>query len=483
VAGNCRRYSIINTVLPPSLAFLILAVFGTGWVIFGWWLGRHNRTLDDYMLAGRNVGLAFATATAMATWVTSNTSMTAPQLTYQLGVWGMVGYSLGAIGLLLFAPLAARIKRLLPHGFTSGDFIRRRYGNLAWRVFLLISLFYALGWLISLGMAGGILVNALSGLEYHIGMSVILVVCVSYTLLGGMRAVIATDFVQTLIILCGVVLIACLVISRIGFDTIHTDLGNNHPMLLSLLFPAALMFLFNNLLFGVGEIFHSNVWWSRAFAFRDSVGSRAYLLAGLFWLPIPIVAGFIALAAPSLGLQIPSADMVGPMVVGELLGRTGAIVVFIVIFSALASSLDSLLAATADLVTQDIYRGHINPGASDAQCYRAGHRIIIGLGVFTWLLCLPRLTTLASLLYFTGAFVASTIWPIVFGLYYRWASGRAATIAMVTGTASGLLAYFVIGFYVAALVSCAVSLVCITLVSTLEKHSFDFSRLTAGDHP
>src|SRR5690606_6470736 len=141
----------------------------------------------------------FATATAMATWVTSNTTMTAPQVTLQLGIWGMVGYSLGAVGLLLFAPLAQRIKQLLPHGFTSGDFIRERYGKTAWRIFLLISLLYAFGWLISLGMAGGILVNALSGLDYRIGMSFILLVCVTYTLLGGLKAVIATDFVQTVI--------------------------------------------------------------------------------------------------------------------------------------------------------------------------------------------------------------------------------------------------------------------------------------------
>lgn len=452
------------------------------WILFGWWLGRNNKTLDDYMLAGRNVGLAFATATAMATWVTSNTTMTAPQLTYQLGVWGMVGYSLGAVGLLLFAPLAERIKGLLPHGFTSGDFIRRRYGNFAWRVFLLISLFYAFGWLVSLGMAGGILVNALSGLQYHIGMSVILFVCVSYTLLGGMRAVIATDFVQTLIILSGVVLIACLVISKVGFTTIHTDLSTSHPMLLNLLFPAALMFLFNNLLFGVGEIFHSNVWWSRAFAFRHRVGAKAYMLAGIFWLPIPIVAGFIALAAPSLNLGIPSADMVGPMVVGELLGTAGAIIVFIVIFSALASSLDSLLAATADLVTQDLYRGHIRPEASDAQCFRAGRMIIVGLGIMTWLLCLPRLTTLASLLYFTGAFVASTIWPIVFGLYFRWATGTSAVVAMLLGTVVGLWSYFYIGFYVAALVSCAVSLACTVVVSSLDSRQFDFNLLQPGEN-
>src|SRR5690606_26665790 len=146
--------------LPSPIALAVLAGFGLLWVAAGWWLGRRNRSLEDYMLAGRNVGLALATATAMATWVTSNTTMTAPQLTYQLGIWGMVGYSLGAVGLLLFAPLAVRIRRVLPQGFTSGDFIRVRYGHVAWRIFLVISLCYALGWLISLGMAGGILVSA-----------------------------------------------------------------------------------------------------------------------------------------------------------------------------------------------------------------------------------------------------------------------------------------------------------------------------------
>ena len=467
-----------NNALSTDVAFVILIAFGLLWVVFGWWLGRSNKTLDDYMLARRNVGLAFATATAMATWVTSNTTMTAPQLTYQLGVWGMIGYSLGAVGLLLFAPLATRIKTLLPHGYTSGDFIRTRYGKTAWRIFLVISLFYALGWLISLGMAGGILVHALSGLDYHLGMSVILLVCVSYTLLGGLKAVIATDFVQTIIIVLGVIAIALLVIKNVGIETIHTNLREDHPMLLNLLFPAAIMFLFNNLLFGVGEIFHSNVWWSRAFAFRKGTGGRAYTIAGICWLPIPVVAGFIALAAPSLGLNVPSADMVGPMVAGNILGAAGAVIVFIVVFSALASSLDSLLAATADLITQDIYRGHFNREATDEDCFRASRWIILGLGLFTWLLCVPRLTTLASLLYFTGAFVASAIWPIVFGLYYRWVNGQAAAAAMLLGTATGLTAYFYIGFYVAALVSCAISLVTIVTISLFKRDNFNFESLT-----
>lgn len=469
--------NVNDAILDANTGWLILAVFSAVWIFLGWFWGRKAKVLDDFMLAGRKVGLALGIATAMATWVTSNTTMTAPQLTLQLGIWGMLGYSLGSVGLMLFAPLTRRIKQLLPFGYTSGDFIRLRYGNTAWRVFLLISLVYAIGWLISLGMAGGVLIHALTGIEYQYGMTVIITICVIYTLLGGLRAVIGTDFIQTLLIIIGVVVLAIMTINKIGFDTMHVSLLEERPELLNLLMPASIMFLFNNLLFGVGEIFHSNVWWSRAYAFRKDVGYKAYMIAGIFWLPIPIVAGFVALAAPGLGLNIPAADMVGPMVAANLLGFGGAVLVFIVVFSALASSLDSLLAATSDLVLTDIYKGHINKNASPEHLQRMAKLVILLLGIVTWLLCLPRLGTLASLLHFLGAFVASTIWPIVAGLYFERATGKGAVLAMLGGTASGLLAFYYIGFYVAALIAAAVSMA-ITLVSVkLSTQSFDWQQL------
>jgi len=430
------------------------------------------------MLAGRNVGLALAAATSMGTWITSNTTLVAPQLTYQFGIWGMIGYSMAALGLILFAPMARRIKLLMPEGYTCGDFIRLRYGKFAWIIFLIVSFFYAMGWLVSLGMAGGILLQSLSGLDYHIGMSVILFVCVAYTLLGGLRAVIATDYIQTIIILLGVLFIGYVCMRDVGLQNIYTSVSVEQPQLLNLMFPAAIMFLFNNIFFGIGEIFHSNVWWSRAFAFRDGIGKKAYLLAGLMWLPIPIVTGFVALAATYLNVFPPSADMIGPMVAAELLGSIGAVFVFIVVFSALASSLDSLLAATSDLLTQDIYHKLINDGASKEHLYKASKVIIIMLGITTWLLCLPRVTTLGELLNFTGAFVASTIWPIVFGLYQTRLSGVYAGVAMALGTICGLIAFFQIGFYVAALLSCLVSLIICLIGLALKDEAFEWQKLT-----
>ncbi|MEE2733498.1 MAG: sodium:solute symporter family protein [Pseudomonadota bacterium] len=463
--------------ISTQTAIIILVLFGLAWVGFGWWLGRRNRTVDDFMLAGRNVGLALASATAMATWVTSNTTLVAPQLTYQFGIWGMVGYSMAALGLILFAPMAKRIKSLMPQGYTCGDFIRVRYGRGAWYVFLVVSFFYAMGWLISLGMAGGILLHSLSGLDYQIGMTVILVICVGYTLLGGLKAVIATDFIQTLIILCGVLFIGYVCWRDVGLEAIYESVSQEQPELLNLLFPAAIMFLFNNIFFGIGEIFHSNVWWSRAFAFREGIGKKAYLISGLLWLPIPIVTGFIALAAPALGLYPPSPDMVGPLVAAKLLGSVGAVFVFIVVFSALASSLDSLLAATSDLLTEDVYRGIIRPGASNEHLFKVGKWVILCLGLLTWVLCLKRVTTLGELLNFAGAFVASTIWPIVFGLYRPRLGGLYAGLAMVLGTLCGLVAYVQIGFYVAALTSCLVSLVVCLIGLAIHNEQFNWERL------
>lgn len=469
-----------TAILEPTIGWAILAAFSVLWVAIGWWFGRARQDLDGFMLAGRRVGLALGVATAMATWVTSNTTMAAPQLALQLGIWGMIGYSLGAVGLLLFAPLARRIRLLMPGGFTSGDFVRARYGATAWRVFLGISIFYALGWLISMGTAGGVLIHALTGIEYRLGMSVIVGICVAYTLLGGLRAVIGTDFIQTLIILGGVAALAWLAIDRVGFERMHAATLAERPALLDLLFPAALMFLFNNLLFGIGEIFHSNVWWSRAFAFREGVGLPAYLIAGALWIPIPIVAGFVALTVPALDLNVPSADMVGPMVAAHLLGQGGAVLVFVVVFAALASSLDSLLAATSDLVLTDLYKGHIRPDASPEDLERAARWIVLGLGVLTWALCLPRIATLAALLHFTGAFVASTIWPIAAGLYWRRASSTGAALAMGLGTLGGLIAYHVIGFYVAALVSAAVSMAVVLAMTRLRPDDFDWTVLAAS---
>lgn len=464
-------------IISPVTGGILLAVFSVLWVLLGRYWGQKAKSLDGFMVAGRNVGLAFGAATAVATWVTSNTTLLAPQFALQLGIWGMLAYSTASIGLFLFAPMAKRIRTLMPHGYTSGEFIRLRYGKAAYVAFLAISLFYAFTWLVSMAMAGGTLLEALAGIPYLIGMTVVLTVCVLYTLFGGLFAVIGTDFIQSCIILVGIVIVAIACLTQVNLGDVYTHTLEERPMLLDVLFPAAVMAVFNNLLFGLGEIFHSNVWWSRAFAMREGVGGKAYALGGLLWLPIPIAAGFIALAAPVMGINVPRADQVGPLVAGNLLGTTGAILVFVVIFSSIASSIDSLLAATSDLVTKDIYAQFINKGATNEQLRKTTGVVIVGLGVLCWLVCAPRVGTLATVLFFAGSLVGSTIWPIAAGLYWKRTNPLAATLGLILGSAVGLVGYFTIAWYVAALIGTTVSMVVVIGGSLIAPREFDWKRL------
>lgn len=469
--------AVSDAVLAPWIGWVLLIVLGLLWVFLGILWGRKAKNLEGYMFAGRNVGLALGSATAMATWVTSNTTMLAPQFALQLGIWGMLAYSTASFGLFLFAPMAKRIRDLMPKGYSSGDFIRLRYGKLAWVCYLGITLFYSITWLISMGMAGGILLNVIAGVPYEFGMTAILLVCVLYTLFGGLYAVIGTDFIQSAIILVGLVVVGVVVVQNVEFGVIYSDLRTEQPALLKILLPAAIIALFNNMLFGIGEVFNNNVWWSRAFAFRKEIVGRAFALGGLFWLPIPIAAGFIALAAGSLGLNVVSPDMVGPLVISNLLGVTGSVLVFIIIFCSLASSIDSLLAATSDLVTEDIYRKGFRPNASQGELRFANKGIVIAIGALCWLICLPRIGDLATVLFFAGPLVGSLIWPIAAGLFWKQTNPRWVIAAMVAGSVLGLVAYFNIGWYSGALVAAAVSMVLTAVGIWVFPKDFDWNVL------
>jgi len=498
-----------GTALAPGTGWILLAIFSVLWIGLGIWWGRKARTLEGFMVAGRDVGLALGTATAVATWITSNTVMLAPQFALQLGVWGMLGYSSAAIGLVLFAPLARRIRAVMPEGFTSVEFVRRRYGRAAAGVFLLISLFYGLTWMVSMGIAAGLLLESLAGIPYLWGMTVILTVCVVYTLLGGLFAVIGTDFIQSLIILVGLVLVAVAVLVKVPVAEVDRTIVEQRPVLVQVMVPAAIMAFFNNLLFGLGEIFHGNVWWSRAFAMREGVGFKAYAFAGLLWLPIPIVAGFVGLAGPALGIAIPRPDVAGPVVAAEVLGAAGGVVVFIVVFCSLASSIDSLLAATGDVVTTEIVHPLLGGGERERTLRRAASGVVVVVGLLTWTACLPwegvlawlggedftaaviadgrPVGTLATVLFFAGPLVGSAIWPILTGLHTRRMSGGGAVLAMVAGSAVGLWAYFALGWYTASLIGTGVSFLVTVAAPWLARWrgtpGFDWARLKSGELP
>ena len=87
-----------SAVLPLSWGITLLIILGITWIGLGLYWGRKAKSLEGFMLAGRNVGMGLGVATVMATWITSNTTMLAPQFALQLGIWGMIAYSTASLG-------------------------------------------------------------------------------------------------------------------------------------------------------------------------------------------------------------------------------------------------------------------------------------------------------------------------------------------------------------------------------------------------
>lgn len=449
--------------LSTQASYALVIGLGVLWVLLGMYWGRRAKTSEGFMLAGRNVGLSLGAATAMATWVTSNTTMVAPLLAYEKGVWGMLAYASASFGLLLFAPLAFRIRKLLPEGVTAGDFFRHRYGRAGWALFLIITLVYSTTWLVTMAIAGGKLLEALGGIPYVHGMTLIMVVCVLYTLFGGLYAVIGTDFIQSLIILIGIVFIGFVAIQHADVREVHQHLAREQPALVDVMMPAALLAIFNNMLFGFGEVMHNNVWWSRAFAMREKIAPKAFFLSGILWFPIPIAAGFIALAAGPLGVNVTDPSKVGPQVAEQVLGLAGlgsvaGVLILIVLFCSMASSIDSLLAATSDLLVRDIYEGLFGQHLDPQKFRPVSATAILVVAASAWYLALSDLN-IDLVLFSAGGLVASLIWPVIAGLFWKKLNRSLVITGIISGCILGLWCYFQVQTYTGALVGAAVSMV------------------------
>ena len=469
----------MEVFISAPLALVIVGALSVMLLSFGFFIGKRiKKNSNDFLYAGRNVGLALSTATLIAAWVTGNTTMSAPEQGYTIGILACFGYAVAGLSLCIFAPLALRIKKIMPHGCTSGDFVRCRYGKAVWIVFLLISAWYFVGFLMTQAMAGGILLQSLSGLEYHIGMLLIMVVCTVYTLKGGLKAILSTDFIMAMLILIMLLVTAVLAFFKFSPAMVYDGVMANKPELMNLLSGVGIMYLGSNFLFATGEIFHSNIWWQRIYAAKEKVTFRSFILSGLIWTTVPIIAGSLAFVAVAQGYVVPQVNMVFPIVVSKLLGPAGSVLVLIIIYSALASTVSSVLTASSNLLVQDIYKRAFKPNATDEQVVKYVRYTIVGMAVVTVILVWNQPASMYQVLYLTGSAVAATIWPIAMGIYNSRVNRTAVLVAMICSIGLGLVAYFSISSYAAPVVSALVGLVIISVGTKLSPdNSFSFDQL------
>jgi urea-proton symporter len=422
-----------------TLGIIIIVVLGALWMAVGLWVARRMRSADDYVVAGRNVGISLGAATILATWVTGNTVLAAPESGYNWGVLGVIGYALtGGLGVLAFAPLARRIRAAMPHGRTVGDFFRLRYDAKNYYLFLIMLIIWDFGWLLTQGMGAGILLEAVFGIDFHTGLILTIAIVTIYVTVGGMVSVLGTDFMQTMLIMVVVFVFPAWIFIEAGPTTVFEGMQGGATDQLNLLLPIGVLWLVAGPLIGIGEVFMDNTFWQRAFCLRPGQTFRTFTFAGLGWMFVPLATGTLAWVALGTGVTPDPVNEVAPLVVEQYAGRFGSVLFLALVWAAIASTVAALLNAVAAIFMNDVFNNFVNRGASDRTLLIAGRAFTIFAAVVTIIIAWPKPLTMLTLLILLGVINAAYILPVTLGLFWSKTNRHGAFVGALVGSVVGL---------------------------------------------
>ncbi|MCL4511655.1 MAG: sodium:solute symporter family protein [Bacteroidetes bacterium] len=427
--------------------WLILIVYLTGTVYVGLRARKYVENMEGYYVAGRKVKVALGSATLIATEIGVVTFMYFAQLGFLtgfscfiLGVIGFFGYMvIGKTGFIV-----SGLRRLKV--ITIPEFYELRYNkSVRWLGGVLLFL----GGVLNMGIFlrfDGIFLSEAIGLGEQakaIVMVIMLIIVISYTVLGGMFSVVITDFIQFVILTFGMFISTVFVLAKVNFHTIASTVVQQYGT--SGLNPITnpqfgWTFLIWMLIGSIAISALNQPAVSKSFASESpEVGRKVFLYAGLTLggrYMIPMLWGVAALAVFGshinslvamprlLGSAVPS-GLLGLMVAGML--------------AASMSTYSAYLLAWSTVATRDVVAPLLKSRLSDDQNVTMTRIIAALIGIFMLVFGLfyKIPSTAFQYLAITGAMYAAGAFAcVVAGLYWK----RANVIGAYSGLALGAAA-------------------------------------------
>ncbi|MEO6278752.1 sodium:solute symporter family protein [Roseateles sp.] len=432
----------MNTTL---IVFVVLYLLGT--LGIGVWAGTRIKNTTDFAVAGRSLPLVMVITTTFATWFGAETVMGIPAKFVQGGLGAIIEDPFGA-GLCLVlvgAFFAAKLYR--KNLLTIGDFYRRRYGK-GVEVFCSLAIILSyLGWVAAQVTALGLVFNILTdgAMSAEMGMIVGLAAVLVYVVIGGFLAVAWTDFIQMIVLVIGLSVIAVFSADLAGGAGKVLDLARQKELgkvLPNPSFTDIAMFLGAALTMMLGSIPQQDVF-QRVMSAKDAkTAQRGAMIGGFSYIAFAFVPMFIVLAAvavmgdKALDLAQNDYQRVLPTFIMGHMPLLMQILFFGALLSAIKSTSSATLLAPTTSFVENILK-QIRPGMSDKQALLAMRvtLVVFALAVLAYAIALQgtpiyELVSSAYQVTLVAAFV-----PLVFGLYWSRATTQGAVFSIFAGIA------------------------------------------------
>ncbi len=429
-----------------SVHLLLLIVYSIGIIAFGLWTARFVRHSSDFFVGGRSLGPGLIFASMLAANIGAGSTVGAAGKAYVDGIsaWWWVGSAgLGSIVFgLIIAPKLWRLAKTHDF-FTTGDYLEFRYGPLVRTVVALVVCVGSLVLLAGQLIAGSAILNVVAGIPRWAGALIGAGVMTIYFAAGGLLGSAWVNTVQLFVMVGGFLIALPVALNGAG--------GLSHLTTSAAAPP------------GFGDFFYSTgplsgwtflVLTGPSFIISPGLIQKAYgaaseraLKRGVVWNAValmlfaflPVLFGMAARTTVP-GITDPNA-VLPTFLATQLPVWLGALALSAV-FSTEVDTCDAILFMLSTSMSKDIYKRHINPGATDAQLLRAARIVAVIGGAAGVVLSLYLATVIEALTIFYSIIIVSLLVPVIGGLYLTRPDGAAALASI----AAGLVTLFAVRF-------------------------------------
>ncbi|EOO02402.1 putative urea active transporter protein [Phaeoacremonium minimum UCRPA7] len=473
---------MVETALDQGAGYGIVVglgfAFALGMILVTFILRRYNaelQTSEMFNTAGRTVKSGLVGSAVVSSWTWAATLLQSTGVCYRYGVSGPFWYASGAtVQILLFATLAIELKRRAPNAHTFLEVIKARYGTLPHITFMVFGLVTNILVSLMLIVGGSATVSALTGMHTIAAIYLLPVGVVAYTLVGGLKATILTDWIHTFILLIIIIIFSLTayassdVLGSPGavYDLLvkaastHPVEGNKDGSYLTMRSREGAIFFVINIVGNFGTVFLDNGYYNKAIAASPVHALPGYIIGGLSWFAIPWLTattmGLSALALES-NPRFPtypdrmadadvSAGLVLPYAAVALLGKGGAIATLLIVFMAVTSATSSELIAVSSIFTYDLYRTYFKPDASGKRLIWMSHCIVVGYALFIASFSVGLWYAGISMGYLyvmMGVIISAAVLPATLALTWKGQNKYAASLSCIFGLIFAVIAWLV----------------------------------------
>lgn len=395
------------------------------------------------MLAGRSLPLLLSSSALFATWFGSETVFGASSEFLKGGLYSVIEDPFGAaLCLVLFGLFFAR-KLYTMNLLTLGDFFKIRFGK---RTEVVASIFLAppyVGYIAAQLVAMGLILNVVTGLEVWQGVVISAIVVTFYTYVGGMWAISVTDFIQSIIIIGGLLVLAIILAQKAGGVNIVINEGKPGTFRF---FPKAefkeiVIYGAAWSVLGLGSIPSQDVFQRVMSSNSVNTAVRScYIAAGLY-LTVAMIPLFISLCVRHLYPEFINGDaqLALPSMVLSHATMPVQILFFGSLLSAIMSTTSSAILAPAAIFSENLIKPLTRHRYSDKELLTITRVSVLGFSIIATVMACVRtniyeLVGESSILSLVSLFA-----PLVLGLYWKRASSAGALLAMVSGIVTWVL--------------------------------------------